>query len=60
MPKLWATCQSLVSQTLAKHDVPVPIVFRLFVPDTSIKDPELLAVRRGARDPSVERSKPIA
>jgi SRSO17 transposase len=37
-----ANCQSLVSLTLAKGEVPVPIVLRLFLPDTWIKDPERL------------------
>jgi SRSO17 transposase len=34
-----ANCQSLVSLTLAKGEVPIPIVLRLFLPNTWIKDP---------------------
>jgi SRSO17 transposase len=37
-----ANCQSLVSLTLAKGEVPVPIVLRLFLPETWIQDPERL------------------
>src|SRR5829696_8555452 len=37
-----ANCQSLVSLTLAKDEVPVPIVLRLFLPETWIHDPERL------------------
>src|SRR5919112_497180 len=37
-----ANCQSLVSLTLAKGEVPVPIVLRLFLPDAWIQDPERL------------------
>ena len=37
-----ANCQSLVSLTLAKDEVPVPIVLRLFLPEKWIKDPERL------------------
>jgi SRSO17 transposase len=53
-----ANCQTLVSLTLAKGEVPVPIVLRLFLPETWIKDPERL---RHAGVPEafwVERSKP--
>src|SRR5919112_2261436 len=53
-----ANCQSLVSLTLAKDEVPVPIVLRLFLPETWIRDPERL---RHAGVPEafwVERSKP--
>jgi SRSO17 transposase len=35
-------CQTLVSLTLAKNEVPIPIVLRLFLPDTWTKDPERL------------------
>ena len=37
-----ANCQSLVSLTLAKGEVPIPIVLRLFLPETWIQDPERL------------------
>jgi SRSO17 transposase len=53
-----ANCQSLVSLTLAKGEVPVPIVLRLFLPDTWIKAPERL---QHAGVPEIfwgERSKP--
>src|SRR5215212_9452679 len=35
-------CQTLVSLTLAKGEVPVPLVLRLFLPETWIQDPERL------------------
>src|SRR5215212_2592282 len=35
-------CQTLVSLTLARDEVPIPIVLRLFLPDTWIKAPERL------------------
>src|SRR5919112_436250 len=37
-----ANCQTLVSLTLAKGEVPIPIALRLFLPDTWVKDPERL------------------
>jgi SRSO17 transposase len=53
-----ANCQSLVSLTLAKAEVPIPIVLRLFLPDTWIKDPGRLQ-RAGVPEPFwTERSKP--
>src|SRR5919107_3321527 len=53
-----ANCQSLVSLTLAKGEVPIPIVLRLFLPDTWIKDPKRLQ-RAGVPETFwVERSKP--
>ena len=53
-----ANCQSLVSLTLAKDEVPVPIVLRLFLPDTWIKDPERLQHAGVPETFWVERSKP--
>jgi SRSO17 transposase len=53
-----ANCQSLVSLTLAKGEVPVPIVLRLFLPDTWIKDPDRLQHAGGPETFWVERSKP--
>ncbi len=51
-------CQTLVSLTLAKDEVPIPIVLRLFLPDTGIKDPERLQ-RAGVPEAFwTERSKP--
>jgi SRSO17 transposase len=37
-----ANCQTLVSLTLAKDEVPIPLVLRLFLPETWIADPERL------------------
>jgi SRSO17 transposase len=37
-----ANCQTLVSLTLAKGEVPIPIALRLFLPETWITDPERL------------------
>jgi SRSO17 transposase len=53
-----ANCQSLVSLTLAKHEVPIPLVLRLFLPDTWIKDPERLRQAGVPETFWVERSKP--
>src|SRR5215218_6064716 len=53
-----ANCQSLVSLTLAKGEVPVPIVLRLFLPETWIKDPERLQQAGVPEAFWVERSKP--
>jgi SRSO17 transposase len=53
-----ANCQTLVSLTLARHEVPVPLVLRLFLPDAWTNDPERLA-RAGVPEPErVPRSKP--
>jgi SRSO17 transposase len=53
-----ANCQSLVSLTLAKDEVPVPIVLRLFLPETWIKEPERLQHAGVPEAFWVERSKP--
>ncbi len=53
-----ANCQSLVSLTLAKNEVPVPIVLRLFLPETWIQDPERLQHAGVPEAFWVERSKP--
>src|SRR3712207_3090679 len=53
-----ANCQSLVSLTLAKDEVPVPIILRLFLPDAWIKDPERLKPAGVPEAFWVERSKP--
>src|SRR5215212_8109929 len=51
-------CQTLVSLTLARDEVPIPIVLRLFLPDTWIKAPERLQ-RAGVPESFwVGRSKP--
>jgi SRSO17 transposase len=47
-----ANCQTLVSLTLARHEVPVPLALRLFLPDAWTSEPERLA-RAGV--PEVER-----
>jgi SRSO17 transposase len=53
-----ANCQTLVSLTLAKGEVPVPIVLRLFLPDTWIADPHRLQQAGVPEAFWVERSKP--
>jgi SRSO17 transposase len=45
-----ANCQTLVSLTLARHEVPVPMALRLFLPETWTRDPERLA-RTGVPEP---------
>jgi len=53
-----ATCQPLFSLTLAKDEVPIPPVLRLFLPETWIKNPERLQ-RAGVPEAFwVEHSKP--
>jgi SRSO17 transposase len=47
-----ANCQSLVSLPLARHEVPVPVALRLFLPDTWTDKPERCA-RAGV--PQTER-----
>ncbi len=53
-----ANCQSLVSLTLAKDEVPVPIVLRLFLPETWIADPHRLQQAGVPEAFWGERSKP--
>jgi SRSO17 transposase len=53
-----ANCQSLVSLTLAKAEVPIPIVLRLFLPDTWIRDPGRLQHAGVPETFWAERSKP--
>lgn len=50
-----ANCQILVSLTLARQEVPVPVALRLFLPETWTGDPERLA-RGGMPEP--ERARP--
>ncbi|MDU7519846.1 MAG: IS701 family transposase [Roseomonas mucosa] len=53
-----ANCQTLVSLTLARAEVPVPVTLRLFLPETWISDPPRLdkaGVPEGWRTP---RTKP--
>src|SRR3712207_947489 len=53
-----ANCQTLVSLTLARDEVPVPIALRLFLPETWTKDPDRMR-RAGVPDAlQSERSKP--
>jgi SRSO17 transposase len=53
-----ANCQSLVSLTLAKDEVPIPVALRLFLPDTWINDPERLQHAGVPEAFWVKRSKP--
>jgi SRSO17 transposase len=53
-----ANCQTLVSLTLAKGEVPVPIVLRLFLPETWVRNPERLQHAGVPEAFWVERSKP--
>jgi len=53
-----ANCQTLVSLTLAKNEVPIPIILRLFLPETWIKDSERLQQAGVPESFWVERSKP--
>src|SRR5215208_4858808 len=53
-----ANCQTLVSLTLARDEVPVPISLRLFLPDTWINDPERLQHAGVPEAFWVTRSKP--
>jgi SRSO17 transposase len=53
-----ANCQTLVSLTLAKNEVPVPIVLRLFLPETWIRDPGRLQHAGVPEAFWVERAKP--
>jgi SRSO17 transposase len=53
-----ANCQTLVSLTLAKDEVPIPVVLRLFLPDTWIADPERLQHAGVPEALWRERSKP--
>jgi SRSO17 transposase len=53
-----ANCQALVSLTLAKDEVPIPVVLRLFLPDTWVNDPDRLQ-RAGVPEAfGLARSKP--
>jgi SRSO17 transposase len=51
-----ANCQSLVSLTLAKNDVPVPLSLPLYLPEAWAKDPERRR-KVGVPDPIVFREK---
>ena len=52
-----ANCQALVSLTLARDEVPIPVALRLFLPDEWTGDPER-CVRAGAPEAEIiQRSK---
>jgi SRSO17 transposase len=53
-----ANCQTLVSLTLAKNEVPVPIALRLFLPESWTSEPERMQ-RAGVPEPfQAPRTKP--
>jgi SRSO17 transposase len=53
-----ANCQTLVSLTLAKNEVPVPIALRLFLPESWTDDPQRMR-RAGVPEPfQAPRTKP--
>lgn len=53
-----ATCQSLVSVTLATREVPVTVGLRLFLPETWTNDPERMAQARVPEDRQRALTKP--
>ena len=53
-----ANCQTLVSATLALHEVPVMIGLRLFLPEIWTSDPERMARAKIPEDRRTARSKP--
>ena len=53
-----ANCQTLVSLTLAAHEVPVMLGLRLFLPDSWITDPTRMARARVPEDHRTARTKP--
>jgi len=53
-----ANCQTLVSLTLARHEVPVPLALRLYLPEVWIKDPVGLAKAAVPEPFRIHRSKP--
>jgi SRSO17 transposase len=53
-----ANCQTLVSTTLARGEVPVMVGLRLFLPETWTSDPARMAAARVPIDRQVFRSKP--
>src|SRR3954462_6804342 len=46
-----ANCQTLVSLTLARHEVPVPLALRLYLPEVWTEDPARLA-KAGVPEPA--------
>jgi len=53
-----ANCQTLVSVTLARREVPVMVGLRLFLPESWTSDPERLAKARVPQDQRTPRTKP--
>ena len=53
-----ANCQTLVSITLARREVPVMVGLRLFLPESWTSDPERLAKARVPQDRWTPRTKP--
>jgi SRSO17 transposase len=53
-----ANCQTLVSLTLARREVPVVIGLKLFLPETWTSDPERLTRARVPQDQWAPRTKP--
>jgi SRSO17 transposase len=53
-----SNCQSLVSVTLASHEVPVMVGLRLFLPETWTDDPERMRRARIPKDRQVTLTKP--
>ncbi|WP_026399127.1 IS701 family transposase, partial [Acetobacter nitrogenifigens] len=53
-----ANCQTMVSLTLAAHEVPVMVGLRLFLPDSWIADPTRMTRARIPEEYQTARSKP--
>ncbi len=53
-----ANCQTLVSLTLARGEVPVTVALRLFLPESWVNDPERLARAGVPAEHRVARTKP--
>jgi SRSO17 transposase len=53
-----ANCQTLVSLTLARHEVPVPLALRLYLPEVWTQDPDRLAKASVPEPFRLHRSKP--
>ena len=53
-----ANCQTLVSVTLASHEVPVMVGLRLFLPESWTSDPERMARAKVPEDRRTARTKP--
>lgn len=53
-----ANCQTLVSLTLAAHEVPVMLGLRLFLPESWISDPARMAKARVPAEHQTARTKP--